>query len=61
MNKWQQFTTLGWYDGLIEFLFRFVAKTSEPLLAAGLVISAADFLTSGALMRNNAAFGMAWA
>jgi hypothetical protein len=61
MNKWQQFTTLGWYDGLIEFVFRFVAKTSEPLLAAGLVISAADFLTSGALMRNNAAFSMAWA
>src|SRR5215467_9167738 len=61
MNKWQQFTTLGWYDGLIEFIFRFVAKTSEPLLAAGLVISAADFLTSGALMRNNAAFSTAWA
>jgi hypothetical protein len=61
MNKWQHFTNLGWYDGLIEFLFRFVAKTSEPLLAAGLVISAADFLTSGALMRNNAALSMAWA
>lgn len=61
MNKWQHFTALGWYDGLIEFVFRFVAKTSEPLLAAGLVISAADFLTSGALMRNNAAFSMAWA
>ena len=61
MNKWQQFTALGWYDGLIEFLFRFVAKTSEPLLAAGLVISAADFLTSGALMRDNQAFSMAWA
>src|SRR5215469_10028809 len=61
MNKWQHFTTLGWYDALIEFLFRFVAKTSEPLLAAGLVISAADFLTSGALMRGNTAFAMAWA
>jgi hypothetical protein len=61
MNKWQHFTGLGWYDGLIEFIFRFVAKTSEPLLAAGLVISAADFLTDGALMRGNAAFSMAWA
>jgi hypothetical protein len=60
-NKWQSFVSLTWYDGLIEFLFRFVAKTSEPLLAAGLVISAADFLTSGALMRGNAAFSMAWA
>ena len=61
VNKLQKFVALGWYDGLIEFLFRFVAKTSEPLLAAGLVISAADFLTSGALMRGNAAFSMAWA
>lgn len=60
-DAWQKFTSLAWYDGLIEFVFRFVAKTSEPLLAAGLVISAADFLTSGALMRNNAAFSMAWA
>ena len=58
---WQKFVSLGWYDGLIEFLFRFVAKTSEPLLAAGLLISAADFLTSGALMRGNTAFSMAWA
>src|SRR5262249_5596375 len=63
MNKqqWQRFTSLDWYDGLIEFLFRFVAKTSEPLLAAGLVISAADFLTGGALMRNETALSMAWA
>jgi hypothetical protein len=59
--KWQHFIALDWYDSLIEFLFRFVAKTSEPLLAAGLVISAADFLTSGALMRDNQAFSMAWA
>ena len=60
-TKWQHFIALDWYDSLIEFLFRFVAKTSEPLLAAGLVISAADFLTSGALMRDNQAFSMAWA
>jgi hypothetical protein len=60
-NTWQHFLALDWYDSLIEFLFRFVAKTSEPLLAAGLVISAADFLTSGALMRDNHAFSMAWA
>ena len=61
MNKWQQFTTLGWYDGLIEFLFRFVAKTSEPLLAAGLVISAADYLSHGAVMAGHSAFSMTWA
>jgi len=61
MSRWNDFVSLTWYDSLIEFTFRFVAKTSEPLLAAGLVISAADFLTSGALMRGNAAFSMAWA
>src|SRR5260221_12357299 len=58
---WQSFTSLGWYDGLIEFLFRFVAKTSEPLLAAGLVISAADYLSHGAVMTGNPGFAIGWA
>ena len=61
MNKWQSFVTLRWYDGLIEFLFRFVAKTSEPLLALGLVFSAADVLTKGRLMQSNLALTDAWA
>jgi hypothetical protein len=61
MQRWNSFVSLAWYDGLIEFLFRFVAKTSEPLLAAGLVISAADFLSKGALMRSNPELTMAWA
>ena len=61
MNKWQHFTNLDWYDGVIEFLFRFVAKTSEPLLAAGLVISAADYLSHGAVMAGHPAFSMTWA
>src|SRR5258708_23932632 len=60
-EKWYQFTSLNWYDGLIEFLFRFVAKTSEPLLAAGLVISAADYLSHGAVMTGNPAFALGWA
>ncbi len=60
-GKWNTFVSLTWYDGLIEFLFRFVAKTSEPLLAAGLVISAADFLSKGALMRSNPELTYAWA
>lgn len=58
---WQSFGSLGWYDEVIEFLFRFVAKTSEPLLALGLVISAADFLSKGALMQANPRLTMAWA
>src|SRR6266568_8922268 len=57
----KSFVSLGWYDGLIEFIFRFVAKTSEPLLALGLVISAADFLTKGALMHSNPELTLAWA
>lgn len=55
------FVSLRWYDGLIEFLFRFVAKTSEPLLALGLVISAADVLTEGRLMAGNPDLSTAWA
>ena len=61
MDKWQHFTSLSWYDGFIEFLFRFVAKTSEPLLAAGLTISAADYLSHGAVMAGHPAFALGWA
>jgi len=61
MNGWQSFVSLVWYDGLIEFLFRFVAKTSEPLLAVGLIFSAADILTKGRLMQNNLLLSDAWA
>lgn len=61
MERFNKFVSLAWYDGFIEFLFRFVAKTSEPLLAAGLVISAADFLTKGILMRDNPSLTIAWA
>src|SRR5215831_13391010 len=61
MNRWQSFVTLRWYDGFIEFLFRFVAKTSEPLLALGLVFSAADVLTKGRLMQSNLTLTDAWA
>src|SRR5260221_6550613 len=61
MNKWQQFVSLTWYDAFIEFLFRFVGKTSEPLLAAGLTISAADYLSHGAVMIGHPAFALGWA
>src|SRR5712691_1911328 len=61
VGKWQGFTSLVWYDGVIEFLFRFVAKTSEPLLAVGLIASAADILTKGRLMEHNLALSDAWA
>ena len=59
--RWQAFASLSWYDGLIEFIFRFVAKTSEPLLALGLVFSAADVLTKGRLMQSNVMLTDLWA
>jgi hypothetical protein len=61
MDKLKQFTSLAWYDGLIEFGFRFVAKTSEPLLAAGLTVSAADYLSHGLVMAGHPAFALGWA
>jgi len=60
-GNWNAFVSLTWYDSLIEFAFRFVAKTSEPLLAAGLVVSAADYLSHGAVMAGHPAFSLGWA
>jgi len=48
-SRMERFLGLNWYDEFIKFLFRFVAKTSEPLLAAGIVYSAADVLSHGNL------------
>jgi hypothetical protein len=41
------------YEETITFLFTFTAKTSEVLLAAGLVVSTANFLTDGTVMGHN--------
>ena len=57
----EKFVSLVWYDALIEFVFRFVAKTSEPLLALGVVFSAADVLSKGTLMQGNSFLLYAWA
>jgi hypothetical protein len=58
---WTGLISLIWLDETINFIFRSVAKTSELLLAAGIVISAADFLTDGRLMHNNLMLADAWA
>ena len=60
-SRLEQFLSLNWYDVFIEFLFRFVAKTSEPLLAAGIVYSAADVLSRGHLGSNSIMLNNAWA
>ena len=56
----QLFLSLGWYEEAIKFVFTFVAKTSELLLAAGIVISTANYLTDGAVMSHNTALADAW-
>ena len=60
-SRWESFVSLTCYDAVISFLFRFVAKTSEPLLAAGVMVSAADFLQHGRLMRGNRGRENTWA
>ncbi|HYU71732.1 MAG TPA: hypothetical protein VEL31_03540 [Ktedonobacteraceae bacterium] len=51
---------MGWYEEAIQFVFNFVTKTSELLLAAGIVISTANFLTDSAVMSHNTALADAW-
>jgi hypothetical protein len=58
--QWRAFVSLAWYDGLIGFLFQFISKTAEPLLAAGVIVSAADFLQQGRLMEHNPMLADGW-
>ena len=55
------FASLHWYDETLKFVFNFVAKTSELLLAAGIIISTANFLTDGGVMSHNKVLSDAWA
>ena len=55
------FASLHWYEETIKFVFTFVTKTSELLLAAGIVISTANFLTDGDVMNHHKALSDAWA
>ena len=61
MKHLRTFAALGWYEETITFLFTFTAKTSEVLLAAGLVVSTANFLTDGTVMGHNDQLATAWA
>jgi hypothetical protein len=55
------FASLRWYDETIKFIFDFVSKTSELLLAAGIVVSTANFLTDGDVMQGHPGLSEAWA
>ncbi len=54
------FLSLEWYDEIVKFIFLFVTKTSELLLAAGIIVSTANFLTGGDVMSHNKGLSDAW-
>ncbi len=56
----QSFLSLEWYDEVVKFIFMFVTKTSELLLAAGIIVSTANFLTDGDVMRGHKILSDAW-
>ena len=65
MNEQQKqnlhsFLSLEWYDEAVKFVFLFVTKTSELLLAAGIIVSTANFLTDGDVMRGHKMLSNAW-
>ena len=57
----QAFLSLVWYEITLRFIATFIAKTSELLLAAGLVVSSANFLTDGTVLSNGNFASNAWA
>lgn len=57
----QAFLSLAWYEIALRFIATFIAKTSELLLAAGLVVSSANFLTDGNVLSNGNVASNAWA
>ncbi len=59
-QRLRDFASLDWYDEVVKFVFTFVTKTSELLLAASIVVSTANFLTDGDVMRGHKALSDAW-
>ena len=59
-NQLRAFASLHWYDETIKFVFNFVTKTSELLLAAGIIVSTANFLTDGDVMRGHKILSDTW-
>lgn len=60
-QRLRAFASLDWYEEVIRFVFTFAAKTSEILLAAGLVVSTANFLTDGKVMGSGTNLATEWA
>src|SRR5262249_47671028 len=56
----EAFVSLAWYEVFLRFIANFVAKSAELLLAAGLVVSSANFLTDGAVLVTGSVAFQAW-
>jgi hypothetical protein len=59
-SRFEAFLSLDWYEAFLKFIANFVAKSAELLLAAGLVVSSANFLTDGDVLVMGSAASRAW-
>lgn len=60
LQRLRRFTSLHWYEEATRVIFSFAAQTSELLLASGLVINTANFLTDGKVIGNGSLLTTAW-
>jgi hypothetical protein len=60
LQQLRRFTSLHWYEEVTRVIFSFAAQTSELLLASGLVINTANFLTDGKVIGNGSLLTTAW-
>jgi hypothetical protein len=61
-HSWlEDFIALTWYEAFLRFIANFIAKSSEILLTAGLVVSTANFLSDGSMLKGRTSMAMAWA
>src|SRR5579884_662597 len=59
-SRFEVFLSLAWYEIFLRFIANFVAKSAELLLAAGLVVSSANFLTDGDVLGMGSVASEAW-
>src|ERR1700730_18864942 len=57
----EAFASLDWYEAFLRFVANFIAKSSELLLAIGLIVSSANFLTDGTILGMGSSASEAWA
>src|ERR1700730_10052418 len=60
-SRLEEFISLAWYEAFLRFIANFIAKSSEILLTAGLVVSSANFLSDGSMLKDGTPFAIAWA